>query len=204
LAGFVRNLLNKRKYGEPVILVSGLPRSGTSMMMKMLTAGGLTIVTDEIRTADEDNPKGYFELERVKDLDKSDDKSWLDDCRGKVVKIISFLLKDLPDSHQYKVLFMRRNLEEVMASQNKMLVRRGEATDEAKDDKMIAAYKNHLRKIEFLMGERPNFDYIDINHRDVVENPVEQAQRVCDFLGSDMDVNEMAAAVDKNLYRNRR
>jgi hypothetical protein len=204
LAGFVRNFLNKRKYGEPVILVSGLPRSGTSMMMKMLTAGGLEIMTDEIRTADEDNPKGYFELEQVKDLDKSDDKTWLDNCRGKVVKIISFLLKDLPDNYHYKVLFMRRDLEEVMASQNKMLVRRGEATDEANDDKMIAAYKNHLRKIEFLMGEKPNFEYIDINHRDVVENPVEQAQRVSDFLGGGMDVGEMAGAVDKNLYRNRR
>jgi hypothetical protein len=204
LAGFVRNFLNKRKYGEPVILVSGLPRSGTSMMMKMLTAGGLEIMTDEIRTADEDNPKGYFELEQVKDLDKSDDKTWLDNCRGKVVKIISFLLKDLPDNYHYKLLFMRRNLEEVMASQNKMLVRRGEATDEANDDKMIAAYKNHLRKIEFLMGEKPNFEYIDINHRDVVENPVEQAQRVSDFLGGGMDVGEMAGAVDKNLYRNRR
>ena len=204
MGGFVRNLLNKRKFGEPIILVSGLPRSGTSMMMKMLTAGGLEIMTDEIRSADEDNPKGYFELERVKDLDKTEDKSWLGDCRGKVVKIISFLLKDLPGDYQYKVLFMRRNLEEVMASQNKMLVRRGEATDEANDDKMIAAYKTHLRKVELMLQERPNFDAIHIDYRDVLEKPAEQAARIRKFLGGDMDVEQMAIAVDKNLYRNRR
>ncbi len=204
MGGFVRNFLNRRKFGEPIILVSGLPRSGTSMMMKMLTAGGLDIVTDEIRTADEDNPKGYFELERVKELDKSEDKAWLADCRGRVVKIISFLLKDLPDDYHYKVLFMRRNLEEVMASQNKMLVRRGEPTDEANDEKMIAAYKTHLRKVDFMFEERSNFDALDVDYREVLEKPAEYAARIRKFLGADMDVQEMASAVDKSLYRNRR
>ena len=86
----------------------------------------LAVLTDEIRTADEDNPKGYFEDERVKDLEKNEDRSWLRDCRGKVIKIISFLLKDLPDDNRYKVIFMRRNIQEVLASQAKMLERRGE------------------------------------------------------------------------------
>jgi hypothetical protein len=104
--------------------MSGLPRSGTSMMMKMLDAAGLPIVTDAIRTADIDNPKGYYELERVKDLEKETDKSYIRDARGKVLKVISFLIKDLPDDNQYRIIFMRRDLNEVIASQNKMIAHR--------------------------------------------------------------------------------
>jgi hypothetical protein len=174
------------------------------MMMKMLDAAGLEIVTDEIRTADEDNPKGYFELERVKDLDKGGDSSWLTEHRGKVVKIISFLLKDLPDSCFYRVIFMRRDLEEVIASQNKMLVRRGEEADGSDDGKMARLYAGHLQKVEVLLGQRPNFELLDVHYRQAVEDPRAQAVRVCKFLGLQDRANEMARAVDRALYRNRK
>ena len=116
------------RYGQPIIVVSGLPRSGTSMAMKMLEAGGLPLLLDGVRTADEDNPRGYFEFERVKDLASEQKWSWLDDIRGQGVKIITYLLKELPPNHNYKVLLMRRDLEEILASQSKMLDRRGEST----------------------------------------------------------------------------
>ncbi|HXV75690.1 MAG TPA: hypothetical protein VD788_05165, partial [Candidatus Polarisedimenticolaceae bacterium] len=153
LTQLLRNLGLARHLGEPVIVVSGLPRSGTSMMMNMLTAAELEVVSDRVRVADEDNPKGYFEDERVKDLERNPDRAWLRDCRGKVVKIVSFLLKDLPDDNRYKVIFMRRDLGEVIASQNKMLERRNEergSGDMNEDEKMIRLYETHLRKIDFL------------------------------------------------------
>lgn len=100
-----------------------MPRSGTSMMMKMLEAGGMKILTDSQRTADEDNPKGYYEFELVKLIQR--DKSWLPRAKGKVVKIISELLKNLPPDYQYKAIFMRRNLAEILAFQRQMLIRRG-------------------------------------------------------------------------------
>ena len=119
------DFLRRRRYGEPIVIVSGLPRSGTSMMMKMLEAGGVPIMTDAIRTADVDNPKGYYEYERVKELEKETDKRYVREGRGKALKVISFLLKELPDDNFYRVVFMRRDLGEVISSQNKMLDRRG-------------------------------------------------------------------------------
>jgi hypothetical protein len=205
LLRFLRDFNLKRKYGAPIVVVSGLPRSGTSMMMNMLRAVDLQIVTDELRTADADNPKGYFEDERVKELDKVQDKTWLRDCRGKVIKIISFLLKDLPADNHYKVVFLRRDLEEVIASQNKMLTRRREAVGTRTDDeKMIKRYTMHLRKVEFLLEEEPNFEHIDIVYTEALEQPREQAQRIAEFLGMKLDVDKMTRAVDKSLYRNRR
>lgn len=200
---FLGDLWFKARFGTPIIVVSGLPRSGTSMMMKMLSAAGLDIVTDKIRTADEDNPKGYFELEQVKDLDKGGDKDWLKAHRGKVVKIISFLLKDLPGDNAYKILFMRRNLEEVIASQNKMLMRRGEPTDPAGDAKMIENYKLHLRKVDAMFPDQPNVRWLDVNYNDVVNEPRKPAEAVARFLGGGLDVNTMVSAVDASLYRNR-
>lgn len=193
----------KKDLGQPIIVVSGLPRSGTSMMMNMLTAADLEIISDRVRTADEDNPKGYFEDERVKDLEKNEDRSWLRDCRGKVVKIISFLLKDLPADNRYKVIFMRRDLNEVMASQNKMLLRRGESVDESSNQKMIELYKNHLQKSDFFLKSRPFIEYVDIEYRAAVADPRAQAERVAGFLELDLDVDRMVQAVDPTLYRNR-
>src|SRR5262247_2722612 len=111
MAGLLQDFLRRRRYGEPIVVVSGLPRSGTSMMMKMLESGGLPILSDGERKPDVDNPNGYYEVERIKRLEHETDKSWLRDARGKVVKVISFLVKDLPDDNFYQVLFLRRDLD---------------------------------------------------------------------------------------------
>ncbi len=190
------------RFGEPLIVVSGLPRSGTSMTMQMLESGGLDIATDGIRKPGEDNPKGYYEYERVKDLEKETDKSYLKEFRGKTIKIISFLLKDLPETNNYKVVFMRRNLDEILASQTKMLKNRGEAS-ESSNEEMLELYKNHLWKVNYLMKHRPCFDFLEVNYKDVVENPRREAERISEFLGN-LDVDKMTSAVDEKLYRNRR
>ena len=131
-------LVRRLRYGKAIVIVSGLPRSGTSMAMKMLEAGGMPILADGIRTADISNPKGYYEYEPVKELDKGGDVAWLAEARGKAVKIISFLLTWLPETYDYRVIFMQRDLREVLASQNAMLAHRGEAPGAA-DDRAHAA-----------------------------------------------------------------
>ena len=156
MANNLQRMFRRFRYGEPIVVVSGLPRSGTSMAMRMLEATGLTIVVDGIREADEDNPKGYFELERVKDLAQENDWEWLQEARGKAIKIISYLLKELPDDHNYKVLFMRRDLREVLASQAKMLERRGESND-SDDERMIELYENDLWKARLPAEEQRPF-----------------------------------------------
>jgi len=190
------------RYGEPVIVVSGLPRSGTSMAMRMLEQGGLELVVDGERAADEDNPKGYFELERVKDLDKGGDTSWLKDARGKAVKIISQLLLHLPGTYNYRVVFMLRDLTEVLASQRKMLERRGEPT-EGDDEQMRRLYEQHLDKVRFILRRRPWFETLYVQHREVLRDPQAQARRIAAFTGHPLDVERMAAAVDPSLHRNR-
>jgi hypothetical protein len=188
--------------GEAIIVVSGLPRSGTSMTMKMLAEGGIVLLTDGVRVADESNPQGYYEFEKVKQLDQAADLSWLDQARGKAVKIISFLLPHLPDTLNYRILFMHRDLHEVIASQNRMLVQRGEPTG-TDDDRMLTLFADHVKKISQLIATRPCFDVIDIDHHDVLHQPSQQATRINDFLGGGLDVERMAAAVDQRLYRNR-
>ena len=127
---------------KPVIIVSGLPRSGTSMMMKMLEAGGQVILTDNLREADANNPKGYYEFERVKQM-KDGDLAWLSDAVGKVVKIVTGLIMFLPSSYNYKIIFMRRDLNEILSSQKKMLGRLGKEDDNIPDDKMAKVYEEH-------------------------------------------------------------
>ena len=174
------------------------------MMMRMLDAAGLPIVTDHERSADEDNPKGYYEYERVKELDKGGDSSWMLEHRGKVVKIISFLLTDLPDSCSYKVIFMRRNLDEVLASQNKMLVRRGEDGGGTDDAKMKRLYMGHLAKVDGWMSQQMNFETIDVNYSGVISDAAGEAARLEKFLGLQGKAGVMAEAVDASLFRNRR
>ena len=191
------------KYGEPIVIVSGLPRSGTSMMMKMLDAAGIPIMTDAIRTADIDNPKGYFEYERVKDLEKDPDRSWVRDARGKALKVISWLLKDLPDDNAYRIVFMRRDIDEVLASQNKMLEHRGE--DDPTDDAIMAeAYRNHLASVRIMSRKKPNWSLVEIRYDEAIRDPGSVARKVNEFLGGRYDVQRMVEAVDEKLYRNRK
>jgi Sulfotransferase family len=197
----VPNLYRRLRHGAPIVVVSGLPRSGTSMAMKMLEAGGLAVVTDGARTPDEDNPKGYYEDERVKDLHLSADKTWLRDARGKVVKIISFLLKSLPADNNYQVLFMHRNLREIVASQNKMLLRRGEWSD-TPDDRALKLLDEQVRDARFFL-RRPQFEVLELDYADMVKGPEPQARRIAEFLGRPLDLAKMAEVVDLQLYRNR-
>jgi hypothetical protein len=189
--------------GEPIIVVSGLPRSGTSMMMRMLEAGGLGILSDQERGADIDNPKGYFELERIKHLEKETDKSYLRDGRGKAVKAISFLIKDLPDDNDYRVIFMRRDLNEVLASQDKMIVRLDQGDTSARRESMKEAYRNDIVRTRLLCKNRPNFELIEVHYKAAVEDPAQASRAVNEFLGGGLDETAMRAAIDAALYRNR-
>ena len=185
-----------------VTIVSGLPRSGTSMMMKMLEAGGLSLVTDNVRTADEDNPKGYYEFERVKKIET--DKAWLPEAHGKVVKMISALLKHLPADHRYKIVFMRRNIEEVLASQRQMLVRRGKPTDAVGDEKLAESFAKHVRQVEEWIGAHPNVEVLYVSYNEMVENPAPHATRIAAFLDGGLDTGKMTGVVAGELYRQRR
>jgi hypothetical protein len=184
---------------QTITIVSGLPRSGTSMMMKMLAAGGLEPLTDNIRAADEDNPKGYFEFERVKQIEN--DKAWLEEARGRVVKLISALLRHLPPSYNYKVVFMRRAMPEILASQRQMLIRRGEPADAVPDDKMAAMFNKHVTQVESWLGAQPNIEVLYISYNDVMKDSRAHAERINTFLGGSLRVDEMVSVVDRALYR---
>ena len=199
----INHLYRKIRFGKPIVVVSGLPRSGTSMTMKMLSEGGLELVTDGIRTADDSNPEGYYELEKVKELGKTTDLSWLHDARGKAIKVISHLLRFMPQTLNYRVIFIHRNLHEVIASQNKMLEQRGES-NETSDDRLLTLFEQEVKKAKNLIAARSCFDAIDVNHKDVLADPLQQATRINQFLGGRLDIERMAAAVDQQLYRTRR
>src|SRR5512147_2016070 len=145
-----------------VTIVSGLPRSGTSMMMKLLEAGGLPPLTDNLRTADEDNPKGYYEFERVKQLPKGD-VAWLPEAQGKVVKVIAALLPYLPAEYTYRVVFMQRAMPEVLASQRQMLIRRGEDPNKIPDEVMANLFQKHLKQVDTWIASQSNVRRLDVS-----------------------------------------
>jgi hypothetical protein len=191
------------QYGVPIVVVSGLPRSGTSMTMKMLQAGGLPLVTDSARSSDISNPGGYFEFEAVKQLDKDGDRAWLRGARGKGVKVISWLVTWLPEVYDYRVIFMQRDLDEVIASQNAMLRQRGESPVIEDAAGMREIYTDHLQQVYRFLEQRRCFTVLAIAYSDVVERPSVAAKRLADFLQRPLDTERMAAAVDPRLYRNR-
>ena len=184
-----------------VIIVSGLPRSGTSMMMKALEAGGLEAVVDHIRQADEDNPKGYYEFEPVKKT--REDPSWLPSAVGKVVKMVYRLLYDLPSDYAYRVVFMQRDLREVLASQKKMLQRSGRDAKAVPDEQMAALFVAEIEKCRDWLASQSNFSVLYVSYQEMIQSPGEQAQRINDFLGGGLNVEAIAQSVDPRLYRNR-
>lgn len=185
-----------------VTIVSGLPRSGTSMMMQMIDQGGIPALKDEIRIADEDNPKGYYEFEPVKQTKK--DASWLDGTQGMVVKMVYRLLYDLPGEYSYRVIFMRRKLEEVVASQNVMLERGGKDGGGLPDGKLLEVFRAEIDKSNRWLAEQPNFEVLYINYNEMIENPAPQVARANEFLGGSLDTKAMMASVDPRLYRQKR
>ncbi len=200
---FLKYIFQNKQVEDDIIVVSGVPRSGTSMMMGMLEAGGVEILTDCVREADEDNPKGYFEFEPVKQLAEDKTKSWLKDAPGRAVKVISELLKELPSDFSFRLIFMNRNLEEVIASQNKMLVRRGEPPAAGDDEKMMLLFERHLEKVQQWIDRQPHFEALFLDYKKVLEDPAGQAERIKAFLQRELDLTKMARVVDRQLYRNR-
>lgn len=190
------------KPNKPIVVVSGLPRSGTSMMMNMLEAGGLPPLTDQIRAADGDNPQGYYEFERVKQLDKGD-TAWLPQAQGKAVKVISQLLKHLPTNYRYQLIFMRRHMGEILASQNKMLQNRGQASAPTDDGMMAELFEQHLAQVQAWLNQQAHMAVLTVHYNDMLQQPAQEAQRVSQFLQRPLDVAQMTAVVDPALYRNR-
>jgi hypothetical protein len=201
--GSIRSWLRRRRYGEPVVIVSGLPRSGTSMMMRMLEAGGIPPFTDGGRSADVDNPEGYYEFERAKDLEREPDKSWVRGARGHALKVISFLLRHLPDDNAYRIVYMRRHLDEVLKSQDKMLDRLGNAAPGADLEAMKEAYRNDIVAARLFARKQPYMEMIEVDYAATVADPPAGARLVSEFLGRRLDEAAMAAAVKASLYRNR-
>ncbi len=187
---------------DVIVIVSGLPRSGTSMMMKMLEAGGIPLLTDHQRSPDEDNPKGYFEFERVKNLPKGD-VDWLPQARGKAVKVISALLEHLPPQYTYRVLFMRRDLREILASQRKMLLRRGEDPDKVDEEELYRLFSKHLQYIRRWLAQQPNFRVLEVPYNRILETPEPYVHQINVFLGGSLDEDAMIKVIDPHLYRNR-
>lgn len=184
-----------------ITIVSGLPRSGTSLMMQMLAAGGIPALSDGERHADSDNPRGYLEWERIKQLPK--DPGCIAEAEGKVVKVISRLLLSLPEGHEYRVIFMQRPLPEVLASQDVMLRNRGTATPGAARAAMAAAFESHLREVDAWLGSKAYVKTLRVPYHEVLRDAETIAQKLAQFLGIGLNISAMTQQVDATLYRNR-
>lgn len=184
-----------------ITIVSGLPRSGTSLMMQMLVAGGMTALSDGERQADIDNPKGYLEWERIKQLPK--DPTLIGEAEGKVVKVISQLLLSLPLTYVYRIVFMQRPLAEVLKSQEQMLQRRGTADPSVNSSDMTRAFQNHLYEVNTWLNGKPNFEVLRVQYHHLLNEGHETCQRISTFLNLPLNMEAMLAQVDQSLYRNR-
>lgn len=182
-----------------IIIVSGLPRSGTSLMMQMLAAGGIPAVTDEVRTADTDNPRGYYEFEQVKKTKQ--DASWLSAARGKVVKMVSPLLYDLPPTETYRVIFMQRDLDEVLTSQEKMLTRAGRTG--VPREQMRASFLTHLEQLFTWLPSQRHMQVLTVNYNDLMQDAVGIVPKIVAFLDGRPAPDKMLESIDSTLYRNR-
>ena len=182
-------------------MVSGIPRSGTSLMMQMLAAAGMDVLTDGQRTPDPNNPRGYYELELVKSLVRHPEV--IADAEGKVVKVISSLLMFLPSQHEYRVIFMRRPLAEIVASQDRMLERLGKEVPAVAKQSVTSAFERHLTQICAWMRERPNMSVLYVDYAAVLDDAYRETSRVCEFLGLDLNREAMAGKVEQSLHRER-
>jgi hypothetical protein len=189
--------------GDEIVVVSGLPRSGTSMVMQMLAAGGLPVLADDHRSIDADNPRGYFEYEPVKHLHEK--AEWLMEARGKAVKIVAPLLRYLPPSVACRIILIERDLNEVTASQEAMLARRGEVGQKAatRRARLRQEYARQVQQIKTRFSQRARCHCLVLEHGAVLRSPVTAAEELNRFLGGQLAVEAMAAQVDPNLHRQR-
>ena len=185
---------------ELITVVSGLPRSGTSMLMQMLAAAGYPCLTDGVRGADADNPRGYFEYEKVKWLRR--DYSWLPEAKGKAVKIIVQLIPFLPSQFSYQVIFMERDISEVLASQRKMLQRQGKSGGNLSDAQLHQIFERQVLEVKQMLVQR-DIPTLDVAYSAALQYPMKVAERIQAFLIESLDVGAMAAAIDPNLHRQR-
>jgi hypothetical protein len=186
----------------PITIVSGLPRSGTSMMMKMLEAGGLPLLIDNSRIPDDDNPAGYYEFEPVKKLGQGG-FDWLADAQGRALKVIAALVSQLPPAYTYQIIFMRRDMSEILASQKKMLLNRGEDPNKMDDAAMSQLFERHLSKVINWIDHQPNMRKIDVNYNLLLRDPRPQVEQVDRFLGNTLDIEKMLQVINPGLYRQR-
>jgi len=184
-----------------ITIVSGLPRSGTSLMMQMLDAGGLPVLSDGERKADTDNPTGYLEWERIKQLPK--DPSLIAEAEGKVVKVISQLILSLPAGHEYRIVFMQRPLPEVLKSQDEMLRRRGNTDSNADTSALEEAFQRHLIEVNKWLAGKANVRVSRVHYHRVLREPKAVAEEIAAFLQTPLDIEAMVRQVDGSLYRNR-
>jgi hypothetical protein len=184
-----------------VVVVTGLPRSGTSLMMAMLESGGIPPLTDNLRQADVDNPKGYYEFERVKGLPQ--DTGWLPEAEGRAVKVLAELIKHLPSDKRYDVVFMMRDLSEIIASQKKMMKRRGEDPDKVPDEELMGLYRAYLRNMKRLVNDSPNMRVLYVSYNELMSDPSDTISDMQAFFGGGLDTSAMRRTIDATLYRNR-
>ncbi|MFO8051013.1 MAG: sulfotransferase [Thermoplasmatota archaeon] len=187
---------------ETINIVSGLPRSGTSLMMKMLEAGGLEPLVDNVREADVDNPKGYYEFERVKKL--PEDTEWLSEAKGKTVKVLAELIKYLPPDHNFRIVFMMRDMDEIIASQRKMMERRGEDPDAVPDQEMRDLLRSYLKNLKIHVREQPNMEVCYISYNDLMTDPTLSLEELEEFFDGELDPVRMKEVIDRSLYRNKK
>jgi hypothetical protein len=184
-----------------ITIVSGLPRSGTSLMMQMLAAGGIPILSDGERVADVDNPRGYLEWERIKQLPK--DPGCIAEAEGKAVKAISRLLLSLPEGHEYRVIFMQRPLPEVLASQEVMLRNRGTAKPGVGNAMMAGLFEKELRAVNAWLDSKAYVKTLRVPYQEVLRDGETMAKKLSEFLGINLNVEAMSGQIDTTLYRNR-
>ncbi len=186
---------------KTITIVSGLPRSGTSMMMNMLEKGGMEVLTDKERGADEDNPEGYYEYERVKDL--PEDTEWLEKAEGKAVKVLGELIKHIPEGYQYKVIFMERNLEEIIESQEKMLIRKGKDPDEVSKEELRAMFKDYKKILKEQISSHPGMEVLYVSYNDIMSHPEPVVDSISAFFDGELEKEAMLKVINEDLYRNR-
>lgn len=185
----------------PIIVVSGLPRSGTSLMMSLLEAAGVPVLQDDARPADESNPRGYYELAAVKRT--ASDPGWVDGAAGRAVKVIHRLLDALPRDRRYRVILMQRPIAEVVASQDRMLARLGEASGGIPAERLSAVLEAQLAEAKTLLEQEDCVEWIAVDYPRLVADPESECDRVIDFLGLDASAAVLARRVDPALHRER-
>ena len=184
-----------------ITVVSGLPRSGTSLMMQMLAAGGMPVLTDGQRQADADNPRGYYEWERIKLLPQQPD--CIQEAEGKAVKVISQLLFALPAGRDYRIVFMQRPLAEVVASQAEMIRRRGTTGAFLPTAALIAGLGAHLNQINAWLRDKTNISVWRVEHHDLLREALRISESIQRFLECPLDVGAMSRQIDTSLYHQR-